>query len=94
MVSRQSEFPSVFRLPYSPTSFFQRNKAELVKIAQGLTGLRLATSQSAPSGTLENNPETSSPVVTAGNGNLSGSQSGDNGVGKMSELQQKSKELI
>lgn len=79
---------------YAPTSFFQRNKAELVKIAEGVTGLQLATSQSAPSGALENNPETSSPVVTAGNGNLSGSQSGDNGVGKMSALQQKSKALI
>ena len=87
---------------YAPSSFFQSNRAELAKIAEGISGLQLATglvtSSRATEPPLSSSSTPADPNIKE---NLAPSlarpsttSSSDPEVGKLSGLQQKSQALI
>jgi tetratricopeptide (TPR) repeat protein len=85
---------------YAPSSFFQRNKADLSKIAEGISGLQPATSLPTTLAANEQKASSPAPVDATDNGNISASQtrpsiatSSDDGVVKLSGMQQKSQAL-
>jgi tetratricopeptide (TPR) repeat protein len=86
---------------YAPTSYFQSNKADLAKVAEGISGLQAATSLVTPTAVTEQQPSSSSAAAdTKDQGNPTPNQAplaaapNDLGAGKSSGLQQKSQELI